>query len=313
MPFEILRDDHSDFPVITLRDLSTQCEAEIYAFGALLNAFRIKLNGTLFNAVDGFHSPAEALKEITAGFKSARLSPFVCRLHKGQYDFNDQHYRVEKFYMGEEAIHGIIYDAVYTVTNTVANENKAELVLSYQYKGTDKGYPFRFDTEVAWRLEKENKLTVCSRITNKESHSIPYAEGWHPYFTLGTGLDDCSLQFDSDTMLEFDSALLPTGKKIKDERFRKGISLKGIELDNAFELEASSPHQCILSNQQLQLIIQPDLSFPYLQVYIPGHRNSIAIENLSSPPDAFNNKMNLLLAEPGASHTFTTSYQLQAV
>jgi aldose 1-epimerase len=47
-----------------------------------------------------------------------------------------------------------------------------------------------------------------------------------------------------------------------------------------------------------------------LQIYTPEDRKSIAIENLSSAPDAFNNGMGLLVLEPGETKMFTTTYQI---
>jgi aldose 1-epimerase len=49
--------------------------------------------------------------------------------------------------------------------------------------------------------------------------------------------------------------------------------------------------------------------YPYLQLYTPPHRKSIAIENLSAPPDCFNNGIGLQLLGPSKSQTFTVWYQ----
>ena len=57
-----------------------------------------------------------------------------------------------------------------------------------------------------------------------------------------------------------------------------------------------------------QLEIQPDASYPYLQIYIPPHRQSIAIENLSAPPDSFNNGIGLITLAAGESTVFSTQY-----
>ncbi|MGL6269156.1 MAG: hypothetical protein ACRC2O_14590, partial [Chitinophagaceae bacterium] len=54
----------------------------------------------------------------------------------------------------------------------------------------------------------------------------------------------------------------------------------------------------------------PDKSYPYLQLYTPPHRNSIAIENLSAAPDAFNNGMGLVTLEPDHTRTFSTRYKI---
>jgi aldose 1-epimerase len=58
------------------------------------------------------------------------------------------------------------------------------------------------------------------------------------------------------------------------------------------------------------LRIEPDARYPYLQIYIPDNRQSIAIENLSAAPDAFNNKIGLLELEPYQQNQFSTSYTI---
>jgi aldose 1-epimerase len=54
-------------------------------------------------------------------------------------------------------------------------------------------------------------------------------------------------------------------------------------------------------------------NYPYLQVYTPDHRRSIAIENLSSPPDSFNNLMGLITLGPEDSATFHLQYKLAGI
>lgn len=139
------------------------------------------------------------------------------------------------------------------------------------------------------------------------------ADGWHPYFTLNNSIDDCTLQFDSTEQIEFDETLIPTGKKIKDERFINSSSLKGIELDNCFELANPGNSNCILKTKDLQLTIQPSAAYTYLQIYTPPHRKSIAIENLSAAPDCFNNKIGLLLLEPEKQVSFKTTYSIKVL
>jgi aldose 1-epimerase len=50
-----------------------------------------------------------------------------------------------------------------------------------------------------------------------------------------------------------------------------------------------------------------------LQIYTPPHRKSIAIENLSSAPDAFNNKIGLIELGPEDSHAFQTRYRIESL
>jgi aldose 1-epimerase len=313
MRFSVSINNQSAHPVIHLKDKQTGCEAEIYAFGGLLNALKLPVKGKLHNCIDGFSSVADARKNISNSFKSAKLSPFVCRMKFGTYNFNKQQFKVHKHYLGEHAIHGLIYDAQYQIKLTEATETNAMVQLVYQYQSTDQGYPFAFNIELIWNLSIGNKIAVTTKILHQNKAAIPFADGWHPYFTLGGKVDNCILQFNSDTQLVFDQDLLPTGKKKKDNRFLKGYLLKGIFLDNSFEFSGQQTNQCILHNKQLKLTIEPDASYPILQIYTPLTRKSIAIENLTGAPDNFNNSIGLLLLEPNKTYSFTTAYSIEAL
>jgi aldose 1-epimerase len=78
-------------------------------------------------------------------------------------------------------------------------------------------------------------------------------------------------------------------------------------------MDEPMPH-CTLKDDQLglALYIYPERSYPYLQIYTPPHRKSIAIENLSSAPDAFNNKMGLIELGPEDSQAFQTRYRIES-
>jgi aldose 1-epimerase len=81
------------------------------------------------------------------------------------------------------------------------------------------------------------------------------------------------------------------------------------QLDNGYLLDKNNS-DCILENDLYTLIVKPDKNYPYLQLYTPPHRKSIAIENLSAAPDSLNNKMGLYLLQPQEQWTLTTAYQL---
>jgi aldose 1-epimerase len=309
MSFEVFVDHRQNSPVITLKDHQNQTTAEIYAFGGILNAFSLNIDEKNQNLVAGFDSVSDAKENITNGFKSAKLSPFVCRMGFGKYNWEEEPFQIEKWFLGKHAIHGIIYDAVYQIQTTKADENSASVELYYSYPGNEKGYPFPYLIQLLWKLEKGNKLSVTTTITNASVLAIPISDGWHPYFTLGDSVNNYNLQIDTTQQVEFDTDLIPTGKLIKDERFIKGQLLNGLFLDNCFLLDKTIKHpKCVLSNKKIQLIIEPTINYPYMQFYTPDDREKIAIENLSSAPDAFNNKMGLHKLEPQDTINFSTSY-----
>ncbi len=312
MPFEISVDGKNHFPVIKLRDMFNGCTAEIYSFGALLNGFYIKGSTESTNVIDGFLSPQDAVENITKGFKSAKLSPFVCRLAKGEYSQENKTYKINKFYLGSEAIHGLLFDTVFAIKEFGTDEHSAFVKLFYEYSKKEEGFPFSFSIEIFYQLKANNELTVKTTVTNTGEKTIPLSDGWHPYFKLGKTIDTLLMQINSGTMLEFDSDLLPSGNFIDYKRFETIQPIGDTFLDNSFVLKNNDAPACIIRDEStgLQLTITCDESYPYLQVYTPEHRNSIAIENLSGAPDAFNNGIGLIMANPTEAYHFTATYQV---
>ncbi len=313
MAFDVTISGTGTDEIITLKDHSNGSFVEIYSFGALLNKFSVINNGTSKNIINGFISPADAIENITKGFKSAKLNPFVCRMKEGSYSFEKKSYKINKFYMGTEAIHGLLYDAVYKIIATEANEDGSFVILQYEYNNQEEGFPFQYSVNVTYRLEKDNRLILHTEVTNTSGVNMPLSDGWHPYFTLGDSVNDLDIKFNSTKKVRFDEQLLPTGEV---EKFSEYINFKKLGdtfLDNCFVLENSDGPACVIKDEKstLQLSILPNTAYPYLQIYTPPDRKSIAIENLSSVPDSFNNGIGLIVLLPGESRSFTTAYQVQ--
>jgi aldose 1-epimerase len=309
MPFSIEINNQEIFPVIFLKNDEEKSSAEIYSFGALLNTF--KINNSI-NIIDGFSSPQDAKDNITKGFKSAKLNPYVCRTAKGKYVFKDHEYNIGKFFLSEESIHGLLYDTVFSIINSGANDDEAFVTLQYQYANTNEGFPFKYSCIVNYSLQKNNSLTLTTSIENYSDTEMPVCDGWHPYFTLRAKINELTLQLNAEKILEFNEALMPTGKILTYTRFQQPEILNSTILDNCFLLNENDKPACVLKNltSGLQLTINPDKFYPYLQVYTPEHRYSIAIENLSAAPNAFNNKMGLTILKPAEKISFTTTYSV---
>lgn len=316
--FSISSISNDGFDIIRIKDEATQTQVDVIpSCGAILHAFALMHQGKLLNIVDSYSSKKEFENSFEAkGFKSAKLSPFVCRMKEGKYHFGEKEYRVNKFYLGEHAIHGLIYDAPFEVTHQMADEEKAVLELLHQYKGTDAGYPLLYDCKVVYELTKNNSLTITTTVINKDAGMIPVSDGWHPYFTFGGSIDKCQMEFQSKEMVAFDDALVPTGKLIPYQEFGSLKKIDTIFLDNCFTVNFAECQPMLIfrdPQQKIQLEIRPEKSYPYLQIYTPPHRQSIAIENLSSAPDAFNNGMGLVVLPAGESVSFATNYMISTL
>jgi aldose 1-epimerase len=310
MSFSIREEGTNSQKTITLCDEQTGTSAEIFCFGGLLNAFTIQTEGDPINIVDGFKDVADAKTEMNNGFKSAKLSPFVCRLRAGKYRFEDRDFTIEGFHLSGHAIHGLLCHAIFELTAQGADTDKAWATLTHEYKATDKGYPFPYTIAITWTLHKNHYLTVTTTVTNLHDGAIPFSDGWHPYFATDTGIDSSMLSFNTNRKLVFDDELVPTGAEEKDDRFLAGALLDGIQLDNCFVLPANEQGYCLLKGKKISIRIEPDASYPYLQIYTPPHRKSIAIENLTAAPDAFNNKIGLRYLQPEEIFSCSTGYRI---
>ncbi len=309
MAFEIQVSPLFDFEKVRLIDAEMGVAIEITTKGALMNSWQVKHQNKSLNLIEGndFDNGWGPFEQN--GFKGAKLAPFACRLEDGQFDQAGEKYSIDKFYYDKHAIHGIVYDALYTIQSTQADEQGAYVILKYAYLGTDKGYPFHFNLHIKWHLQKNNKVSVETVITNYSAVTIPMMDGWHPYFTMGGLINECSLVFKSKGKVVFNDQLLPTGQIIEDLTFNTPTKIGARTLDNCFLLVPDN-HECIVENEQIKLVVQAGLNYPYLQLYTPPNKKSIAIENLSGAPNCFNNKMGLLTMKPHENLVFKTSYQV---
>jgi len=308
MSFEIQVSPLFDFEKIRLIDAHSGCAVEITTRGALMNSWQVKHQNKTLNLIAGNEFVNGWSHFEQNGFKGAKLSPFACRIENGQYEHEGKHFSIEKCYINKDAIHGIVYDALYTIQSSQADEQGAYVVLRHAYVGSDKGYPFNFTLLVKWHLHKNNQISVETILTNCTTQEIPMMDGWHPYFSLDSLMNDCSLSFKNKGKVIFDDKLLPTGQILADATFDRPTKIESMALDNCFLLDPAH-QECILENEQVKLVVHAGLNYPYLQLYIPPNRKSIAIENLSGAPNSFNNKMGLLLMKPHENLVFKTSYQ----
>ena len=244
------------------------------------------------------------------GFRSSKMSPFSCRIDECKYQFDDQIYAFNKFYLGAHAIHGLVYDAEFSILSTEVQANYVQLILLFEYKGTDPGYPFPYDIQLQWTLYPNNLIGIKTSIVNKSNRVMPLMDGWHPYFTLGGQVDHYLLEFQSKAKLTMRDDMIPTGEIIQENSFEKGLKIGDTYYDDCYLLDPIQ-NKIQLSYDGKSIIITPIHNYPYVQLYTPEDRKSITIENLSGAPDCFNNKMGLQKLEPHGQIYFETSYQFK--
>lgn len=311
MKFGIHSFQEAGFDIIALRDQETGTQVEIIpAYGALLHAFKVNHTQGTLNLIDSYKDLPDLEANLRSSFKSVKLSPYACRMNKGEYAWEGNAYSIRKTLGPGNAIHGLLYDAAFTVTEQQANDEQATVTLTHHFKETDDtGYPFAYDCIATFTLRAGNELLLSTTIVNKHNGNIPLMDGWHPYFTTGTPADELVLTFASKEIVEFNEKLIPTGKLLPYTTFVTGKPLKGVELDNSFVLDRSKPQPLAVIHdpkKNINIAFFPGNNYPILQIYIPPHRKSIAVENLSGAPDAFNNGLGLVQLAAGESKVFDT-------
>ena len=315
MNFSIYRTNENGLDLVNLKDENTGTEiALLPGHGATLHAFRVRQKDDQpINVIDNYRDLDELNKEMSRSFKGPKLSPFPCRIAAGKYEYEGTTYQFGSIFSDGTAIHGLLYDKAFTIVDEQSSDSSASLSLEYWYKKDNAAYPFDYNCLVRYVLHPDSLLEVVTTVTNLEKQTIPIADGWHPYFQLGGSVNDWLLQFHASAIVEFSEQLIPTGHLAQYDSFNNPQPVGDRVLDNCFVLKPGivSP-ACTLSNPAngLQISFLPDAGYPYLQLYTPPARTSIAVENLSAAPDTFNNKMGLTLLQPGHSQIFTARYKV---
>ncbi|MGH2643652.1 MAG: aldose 1-epimerase [Chitinophagaceae bacterium] len=280
--------------------------------GALWHGWIIKQGNVELNLINHYKDIADLQSNLSDSYKSAKLSPFACRIPHGKYSFQGKKYEFARKFKDGSAIHGLLFNQVFKQGKTVQNDDKVSVSFHYSYHKEDPGFPFDYDCTITYTLHVNNEVSLETKVKNTGTIMMPLVDGWHPYFTTGSKVDDCYLMFAADQIVEFDEKLIPTGKLLPYDAFLKERKIGNIELDNSFiaDTKAVQP-KCTFTDRvkNIKLAIYPSDNYPIIQLYIPPDRKSIAIESLSGAPDAFNNGMGLILLKPEEEKVFSVRYK----
>ena len=132
MPFTITHRIENDLSLIVLQDLETGSEVSVLpSYGALLHSFTAQTPDGAFNIVDNYNSLQQLKDELTGSHKSAKLSPFVCRIKEGKYHFDNKEYEFQNKFPDGSAIHGLLVKKSFEIVDDVATETSASVTLKY--------------------------------------------------------------------------------------------------------------------------------------------------------------------------------------
>ncbi len=185
MKFSSQSINEKDLSIVRLTDHSTQTMIDILPdYGAILHGFTIQTAIGPFNIIDNYPDKKAVESQLSTSFKSAKLSPFVCRIPDGTYQWDGKRYDLGTRFMDGSAIHGILYNQSFNVVDQYSNEEQAAVRLKYQYKKEDAGYPFNYSCEIVYILHPGNRLQIETTVRNldvyQHSYSRRMASLFHP-------------------------------------------------------------------------------------------------------------------------------------
>ncbi|MBJ7880866.1 aldose 1-epimerase [Gelidibacter salicanalis] len=225
-------------------------------------------------------------------YASALLFPFANRIKDGQYRFNDQQFQLNTNNKEENnALHGLVYNKSFSVTHQSAHKEGAELIMEYDYKQLEDGFPFPFKMRLKYTFTKTG-LDLNVSVINTSDATFPFTIGWHPYF-LSQNLDHSILKFESGHKLNIGDRNI--GLDLESISPIDSVVLRNKTLDDCWQLKGTDVR---FETPNYKLNLSSSQADNFLQVYTPPKEHIIAIEPTTGVSDSFNNKLGLKFLEP---------------
>lgn len=244
------------------------------------------------------------------------LLPWPNRIEDGKYTFAGRDHQLPVSEPARNnASHGLSRWASWT------REESTEHSVSLVYRlMAQPGYPWTVDLHVLYDLSADG-LTVTVTATNLAESPAPYAQGAHPYLTVGKeGVDSWELTLPAGTRLTTNARKLPVGTEGVSETgydFRVTRPLRGLQLDDGFTDLTRGPDGRVdveLRNPAngRGVLLWADEAHRWIQVYtgddLPsGARRSVAVEPMTAPANAFRSGDGLIVLGEAGSATETHS------
>jgi aldose 1-epimerase len=238
------------------------------------------------------------------------LAPWPNRIRDGRYTFEGRDLQLPLSEPAHgNASHGLVRWAAWSI------EERTDHSVSLVYRTmAQPGYPWTLDLHVLYDLSADG-LTVTTTATNLASTPAPYAHGAHPYLTTGTGpVDAWELTLPARTRLLADDQLIPVDEEdVRDTAldFRVARPIGSSTLDTAFtglgrDAEGRAEVRLRDARSGDGVALWMDERHGWVQLFtgdgLPSlARESLAVEPMTAPPDAFNSGTDLVVLAPAGT------------
>jgi len=254
--------------------------------------------------------------------RGQQLVPWPNRMRDGRYAFDGDERQLA---LTEPARHNASHGLVRWAPWTVAEHTDDSVTLSHRLH-PQPGWSWILDLTTRYALTGDG-LTVTATAHNVGDDHAPYGYGAHPYVSIGeVPVAGILLSVPAGRYLEVEPERLlpvathPVAGTAYD--FRDARPVGDTELDTAFtELQRGPDGRWEVRLSGLAdggVTVWGDGAYPWLQVFTgraspqTEGTNGIAVEPMTCPPDAFSSGADLLVIEPGQSHTGTWGIRPEA-
>ncbi|MBA6152184.1 aldose 1-epimerase [Gelidibacter maritimus] len=225
-------------------------------------------------------------------YASAILFPFANRIKDGQYRFKGQEFQLNPNQKEEHnALHGLVYNKTFLVTHQSVQKERAEIIMEYDYKQVEAGFPFTFKMQLKYTFTQTG-LNINISVINTSETAFPFTIGWHPYF-LSENLENSILKFESEHKLNIGERNI--GSHLEPISPIDSVVLKNKDLDDCWQIKGTDVK---FDTPFYKLVLSSSETDAFLQLYTPPKEHIIAIEPTTGVSDSFNNNIGLKFLEP---------------
>lgn len=237
-------------------------------------------------------------------YASAILFPFANRILNGEYEFQNKKLRLKQNTNENNAIHGLLYNKTFTISEQKQNTNSVATTLTYTQEIKESGFPFLFKVDVTYTLF-ENELSLKITITNIDTNSFPFTIGWHPYF-YSAKRENSFLTLRTEKEIIHNDQMIPV--KMEDSALPDSFQISNQKLDNCYLLK---DNHIIYKTDDYTMKLSSSFDKNFIQIYTPEIDHHIAIEPITGPSNSFNNNVGLKILSPKDTFNIQWTIQLQ--
>ena len=248
--------------------------------------------------------------EVAPGAAGQALIPWPNRLAGGRYEFGGRTHQVP---INEPEQNNALHGLARWMTWRIDRREPSRAALSLDLYPRP-GYPFALRLEIEYEALPSG-VRVRTAARNAGSAAAPYAQGFHPYLSMGeASIDGCTLEIPASTWLPTDERQIPTGHRTVNGTpldFRTPRPIGDTRLDFAYtdltrDTDGLARVRFSSGDGSRHVSVWMDAAHEYVMAFtgdtLPDptrRRRAVGVEPMTGAPNAFNSGEGRRVLEPG--------------